>query len=293
MRLAAFEGTHRPLPGISEVAARRTLVEQMVESVRRNEYIAVIRTRPCSELRLDPSSPMFDPIRAAVLSANAGDVDEAFWLTFLFVHFGKNMRSGYRLTRDVYGGLGMFRWNWSKVSSDPLGFRKWLGRNEAEIRSRGGMFGNHRKYQSLSAWKPAGTGAAVESYVTWVTAGGGHTQLIADIKSRNSRDRRKTFHELYLRMSRVTSFGRTARFDFLTMVGKLGLAEIEPPLAYMQGATGPLEGARLLFGHPFAAGEAEREVVELERSLKVGMQVMEDSLCNWQKSPSLFIPFRG
>lgn len=27
--------------------------------------------------------------------------------------------------------------------------------------------------------------------------------------------------------------------------------------------------------------------------LKVDMQVLEDALCNWQKSPYIFMPFRG
>jgi len=49
-------------------------------------------------------------------------------------------------------------------------------------------------------------------------------------------------------MNDVERFGRTAKFDYLTMVGKLGLAAIEPGSTYMQGATGPLKGARLLFG---------------------------------------------
>jgi ribosome-binding protein aMBF1 (putative translation factor) len=50
------------------------------------------------------------------------------------------------------------------------------------------------------------------------------------------------------------------------------------------------------------AMEAEEDVasalvdVELERldkHLKVGMQSLEDALCNWQKSPGRFISFRG
>jgi hypothetical protein len=292
--IAAFEETHKPLPGISSAAARWTLAEQMVESIRRNEYIAVIRSRGCSTLRRDPDSPIFDPLRAAILDAESGDLDEAFWLTFLFVHFGKHRRSGYRLIQDVYGGLGGVRWSWPKISADPFRFRQWLGRNEAGIKGRGGMFGNHRKYQSLSAWKPKGTGEAIESYVKWVVARGGHERLISGIEGKYGGDRQRAFHDLYLRMNAIVSFGRTARFDFLTMVGKLGLANIEPPYAYMQGATGPLMGARLLFGFPsLSAGAAEQEVIALEKCLKVGMQVMEDSLCNWQKSPSQFVPFRG
>ena len=99
-------------------------------------------------------------------------------------------------------------------------------------------------------------------------------------------------------MEGVASFGRTARFDYLTMLGKLGLAAIAPDCPYLHGATGPLRGARLLFvGNPTAKGlstnELETRVGELGEALRVGMQEMEDSLCNWQKSPSQFRPYRG
>jgi hypothetical protein len=68
----------------------------------------------------------------------------------------------------------------------------------------------------------------------------------------------------------------------------------------MQGATGPLSGARLLFGGKITAklgwSDLDAWLVELEADLDVGihgMQVLEDALCNWQKSPKRFKPFRG
>jgi hypothetical protein len=81
------------------------------------------------------------------------------------------------------------------------------------------------------------------------------------------------------------------------MLGKLGLAPIVPGSAYLSGATGPLRGARLLFGGSvsaeISAKELESYLVDLDSQLAVGMQVLEDSLCNWQKSPTKFISFRG
>jgi hypothetical protein len=106
-------------------------------------------------------------------------------------------------------------------------------------------------------------------------------------------NRREAFNELYRSMHVVASFGRMARFDYLTMVGKLGLAQIEPGSTYMQGATGPINGARLLFGERASALDLDAWLVELEGELHVGMQVLEDALCNWQKSPAEFVPFRG
>ncbi|HBJ7371748.1 TPA: hypothetical protein LDI91_004798, partial [Salmonella enterica subsp. enterica serovar Corvallis] len=92
-------------------------------------------------------------------------------------------------------------------------------------------------------------------------------------------------------------FGRTAKFDFLTMLEKLNIMDIEADSTYMAEATGPRRGANLLFGgstsNIYSTTLLENWVSELDSYLNVGMQVMEDSLCNWQKSPERFIRFRG
>jgi hypothetical protein len=116
---------------------------------------------------------------------------------------------------------------------------------------------------------------------------------VADVLAEVANDPGQAFAKLYESMRTVRRFGRTARFDYLTMIGKLGLAEIAPASPYLVGATGPLKGARLLFGIAGAAGRFDALTVELGNHLGVGMQVMEDSLCNWQKSPDTIKAFRG
>jgi hypothetical protein len=98
-------------------------------------------------------------------------------------------------------------------------------------------------------------------------------------------------------MASVRRFGRLAKFDFLTMLGKLGFAPIEPGSAYLGESTGPLRGARLLFtGSPdgeVSGRRLDENLAILDNKLSVGMQVLEDALCNWQKSPDRFVSFRG
>jgi hypothetical protein len=247
---------------------------------------------------LDPSSDLFDPIKGAVLHGLAGQADEAFWLVFLSVHFGRDRRSGWRLVRDVYGRLGdASYWTWNRTSSDPQAFRRWLASNIAAFRGNGRRFGNHRKYQSLDAWTPAGTGAAVETYVGWVAPPRTHRMLIEAAREQAGGDPRRAFDLLYRSMAVVKSFGRTARFDYLTMVAKVGLAAIDPGSTYLEGATGPLVGAELLFGvnvsASFRRSTLDTWLVDLGAELDVGMQVLEDALCNWQKSPDRLARFRG
>ena len=96
--------------------------------------------------------------------------------------------------------------------------------------------------------RASGTGAAVESYVRWVRHHRTHQMLVQEAQEQTGGDPRTTFDYLYRSMDDVVSFGRTAKFDYLTMIGKLQLAPIEPGSTYMQGATGPYQGALLLFG---------------------------------------------
>ena len=78
---------------------------------------------------------------------------------------------------------------------------------------------------------------------------------------------------------------------------KIDLAPVEPAIPYLVGATGPLRGANLMFtgktASDLSVSALEERVVDLGKQLGVGMQPMEDSLCNWQKSPESLIRFRG
>ncbi|HEV2578794.1 MAG TPA: hypothetical protein VGU25_16440 [Acidobacteriaceae bacterium] len=300
-RLGTFDQGIHALPGISTKDTRRTLVFQIVESVRRIRFVQQVSQRPIAASRKDPSSAYFDPVRAAILYHATGDLEEACWLVFLFVHFGKNLKSGYQLIADVYGSLGQGKtWTWKRVSDDPLEFRHWLDKHQSDLKSQGNKhrgFGNHRKYQSLHAWKQTGTGEAVQSYVTWVKSAGGHKSLFASAVKKAGGNAELAFAELYRAMNAVRSFGRTAKFDYLAMIGKIGLAAILPDSVHFVGATGPVSGAKLLFTGNTDTKMSNKRLQELSdllsNHLKVDKQVIEDSLCNWQKSPTEPVSFRG
>src|SRR4051812_24661014 len=100
--LRRFDETRRPLPGVADVNRMMVLVEQILESIHRVDYVAAIRARAISDLRLNPNSHLFDPLRAAILHKNRGNRDEAFWLVFLFIHFGRSTRCGWKLISAVY-----------------------------------------------------------------------------------------------------------------------------------------------------------------------------------------------
>jgi hypothetical protein len=197
--------------------------------------------------------------------------------------------SQWKYIQSVYGRLGSGTWSWEALIQDVNGFRNWFEQNMPSLASLPGPvgFGNHRKYESL-----ASTPAVVESYISWVQPPRTHLEVVQSALALAQGNPREAFDILFKNM-KVLRFGRTARFDYLAMLGKLELAAIEPGFAYLQASTGPLSGARKFFDSNESAQVLEGYLVQLDQHLSLGMQVIEDALCNWQKSPEQFISFRG
>ena len=289
--LQNFSDNSLKLAGITKRADREALVMQMIASLRRLDYTQAIKSRDISPDRVDPASHLFDPERAAALLARTGQVDEAIWLIFLATHFGQHGRHKWRMLRDVYSGLGGGTWTWARVSANPRQFRIWLQQNAQNVR---GAFGNHRKYETLNPASNNGTATVIESFVHCFAPS--PSRWFAALVRSVGNNPHALFDESYNRLT-IARFGRLAKFDFLALLGRLDLAPISPGSAYLNGATGPLRGARLLIdGNAKSATRAadlDKILQQLDQQLNVGMQVMEDSICNWQKSPHRFVHFRG
>jgi hypothetical protein len=292
-QLVEFHHEQMPLTGIVPYENMLSFVAQLIDSLQRIEYVHKVRARPISPLRADPKSELFDPIRAAILMAANGQREESFWLVFLATHCGRNLDTEWLLARELYGAYENAPWTWARVATNPMTYSDWLEDNRAAIH---GKFGNHRKYESLKQGR-RGTGTVVRTYVEWVKGYGTHDKMINSALAGAKGLPRQAFALLYASMATVMSFGRTGRFDYLTMLAKTGLAAIDANSTYMNEATGPKKGARLLFDGQIdsktGARVLEARVAALEKHLGVGMQVMEDGMCNWQKSPGKYLPFRG
>lgn len=293
--LLKYSQEQGPLIGISGSNKLSSLSSQFVDSIRRVNYVRQIGSREISPGRADPTHDLFDPLKAAELYRRRGDLDEACWLVFLSTHFGKHYPTGWTLMRNIYGALGETPWRWENAAIDPDILGDWIAVNYGRIRVLPGQFGNHRKYESIRPGARSFTGKVIASYVRWVTEYEGHDKLI-ERASTEGENPKGAFRWLYREMN-VARFGRLAKFDFLAMLGKLGLANIEPDSTYLVGTKGPLKGARLLYGGSSSANispsELDRKLIHLSEFIGVGMQEMEDALCNWQKSPSKYKKFRG
>lgn len=293
-QLEEFDKTISPLVGVRPFENQQAFVWQLIDSLQRIDYVKAVVNRRArlSPDRANPASPLFEPVQAAVLLREQ-DFEEACWLVFIATHCGRNLRKAWMLSGELYGGLGQHTWTWAEVAKDPVAVQAWLRIHHHQFN---GTFGNHRKYESLKDG-PAGTGQVIASYVEWVNSFGSHAEMFADASAAAHGDRRQAFHRLYQSMRQVRRFGRTGRFDYLTMIAKVGLADIDANSTYLNEATGPLRGARLFFdGQIDSASSAqtlEGKVAALDAYLGVGMQALEDSMCNWQKSPNKYVAFRG
>jgi hypothetical protein len=290
--LRHHDATIRSLPGLADPRALDTLAMQFVASLRREDYYRLVQRKPISARRADPNHPSFDAERAVAFHVQEGNLDEAAWLAFLMTHFAKPLDTGWLRLRDVYGRLGAGVWDWKTITADPEFFSAWLTTNWKRIR---GKFGNHRKYESLRPNSNRNISRVIGSYVRWIGPAG-HRRFFADVIRRAGNDPTTIFDMLYHEVP-VVSFGRLAKFDYLALIGRYGIAPIQAGSAYLDGATGPAQGAHLLFDGR-RDGTTTNHVLQhliddLDSHLGVGMQVMEDALCNWQKSPTEFEHFLG
>lgn len=300
--LRQYQGAVQVLPGIAAANALDCFVAQLVDSERRIEFVRQIEQGKIGNAIASPYSGAFNPLRASVLRTRQGNAGDAFWLVFLATHFGKHAVDGWNLTEAIYGGLDQgLNWNWQNYSGNPAAFDAWYRANEATIKGADGVkrrFSNHRKYCSLSSASNAGPISVFRTYLHWVGPTQNPSDMIRDIHVRVGQNPRAVFAELYRTSSVIGQFGRLAKFDFLTMLGKLGVAPIEPDSTYIrQGATGPKLGARLLFtGSKNNVGNDSnlgRLSDELSDRCGINFQAFEDAVCNWQKSPTAYKFFRG
>lgn len=280
------------LAGLVDQATIETLALQFVASERREDYYKHVQAKPVSAARADPNSGAFDAERAVAHHMQQGNIDEAGWLIFLMTHFARPAGSKWLRLQDVYGKLGNGRWDWATVTANPTAFYSWLDTNWQKIRGR---FGNHRKYTSLRPNAPIPMRKTVADYLGWIGPGG-HAVFFANAVHAAGNDPHVIFDRLYNEM-KIGTFARLGKFDYLSLVGRYGLAPIEAGSAYLKGATGPEAGARLLVDGsrnsltPISLIQGKLDALDLR--LKLGMTIMEDALCNWQKSPAKFIHYLG
>jgi len=282
------------LPGIIKPEVESNFIRQFIDSYKRIKFIEILKSKQIDSRRKDPNSNLYDPIQSAIIHFQENNVNEAVWNILLYVHFGKTTKKGYGLLKSVYGNLGDSKiWSLENFKNDISGFKNWLDNNQKEIKELGG-FGNHRKYQSIRANAKSTTYQTLESFLTLID--NDFEEYISSIPVEIKSNKYKFFDYLYKHFNGIVGFARLAIFDFLCMIGKVGILDIEPEHPYL-GNSGPVTGAKLLFGDHKNLKELNTALKDLGDSnfadYPFRMQILEDSICNWQKNPGNYKLFNG
>jgi hypothetical protein len=269
-------------------------IDQIIHSLRRTHYIDTIKQRDISEARIYPNNNQFDPLKASIFHFKNKNIDEAIWLIYLSTFFGKNIDSGWNLLRLVYLGDNS-QWTFENISNNFKEFSKWYKESWKEIsstNSKKNKFGNHRKYSTLDPEKKLNPIDCFEDYIDKV--GVNHESLFNFIEE-NSKIKKVSKFSLIYKYSNYKGFGRMSKFDFSSMICKIGVIESEIDRAFINKSTGPLSGLKdLLDNQNIKPQEAELVFNKINDLLDLGPfrgQVLEDAICNWQKSPNKFKKF--
>lgn len=223
-----------------------------------------------------------DILRWTARAKSAGDRDEALWRAFLAAHFGRASVTPQNEARRIESAGKLLCgfsdepvWTWQTVVSDLPSFAVWLDNHRAQLVEL--RFGNHRKYESK---QPANLFAVVGGFAEWVSKWGGTPEKALSIDGATTPE--AAFGELYQRFEGLYRFGRTGRFDLLLLLAEMDLITARPGSCCLRGATGPVRGARKLWG-ALPVAELERRADDLTRRVPLPFEIVEDALCNWQK----------
>lgn len=268
-QLLAADGVHRGTADLDR------FVHHLGRSIRRREVVG----RRWSRINLDPTDIAFLIQEAR----DAGDQEEAIWRAFLAAHFGrdstdKRPSAGEDSAGRLLCGFGSTpKWTWKVVRADPKAMCGWLEQHAGDLRTL--SFGNHRKYESK---QPVDLGNVIVSFIAVVHDHGGTPATLFTVAPDEAATPEDRFEVLFRRLVAVHRFGRTGSFDLLTFMADMKLLNVEPTSCYLRNSSGPLAGARKLWGKR-STDDLDFLAATLARNLGISPQVVEDALCNWQK----------
>lgn len=264
-----------PLPA-GEVAC---LAQQIFDSLLRVRYLE------CSSAYVASVRPPATPLEEAVFSKDSGDIESALWQVFLAVHFGKSQKTGWNGYYEIFKPSSQScALTWAQLGT-PSGMELLKERSlKLEQDPAKVQFGNHRKYQSHSE-----SYRTFDEFLTWL----GNWSKSGKLYSSSGQSTQVSFSDLYFSLKEsVFGFGRLGAYDFVTQVSHLKIIDgLKVDSLFLAGSTGPREGAKRFFGPGLSSKALEQRCLELAIVLSINPHVLEDALCNWQKSPKAYRRF--
>ena len=186
--------------------------------------------------------------------AAGGDLEEATWLAFLIAYLSPVEGD------DPFAGIELARTRWATgelpdLEGVPLGPR--------------------------SSHDPARGHATLTAYRAWAARAGSQASAL---RGEAAWTPQRRFDRAYERLA-LPGFGRAGRYEFLVLVGRLGLYDLE---AWSLKLDAPTDPATLAAKRVFGIGDAinlQRRSSELAAETGVPIAALDLALVNWSRRP--------
>lgn len=208
------------------------------------------------------------------------------WIIYLATYFGKSKKSNWTLFRRAAFNKKKEFIKFESISKDKFKYYSYINSFDFFANAN---FSNHRKYTKKSISGRKGIIRSVEYVLNNISEFSCSTTV--------------SFDTMYKRAFNIPNFGRMATFDFVCMLCKCGMKVEEPLSMYHKHSTGPLKAIEqilMLAGINSPTKEDQiifgNELLSWFRSnteISMIAQVLEDAICNWQKSPSDYNHYFG
>lgn len=261
------------------------LSHQTIDSIRRiNIYQAyAMKARRAEELNL----PFFHTSNPFTLSQRSSiGIDSKVWYIYLATYFGKSNKSKWKLFNKTAFKADKSLIEFKEIKLNRLHYYTYL-RNIDLFNNAN--FSNHRKYTKKSLEGRKGLIYSIDYFLDNIDKYS-HSNLVE-------------FDVVFSYAMKIPNFGRMAAFDFTSSLCKCNLNINDPISMYHENSTGPLKAladililakckdvsksAQIDFGNDLLAWFLEHSKIQIVA------QVLEDTICNWQKSPRKYQRYFG
>lgn len=252
------------------------LASQTFDSIRRIQIYKIYRDKAFvaakNELAFYHTSNPFILAQRPDLN-----IKDKIWILYLATYFGKSNKSKWVLFNRSSFRVNQSLITFTQIRKSPEIYYEYL--NSIDL-FEGTKFSNHRKYTKKSL---NGSKGLINSM----------NFMIENMEEFN-RKQKITFSEFYKLSHKIPGFGRLASFDFTSTMAKCELNVEQPLSMYANNSTGPLKGLFLLLSVT-KNSTSHQDQIDLSEKLTCWFlnnshifmvaQVLEDAICNWQKSP--------
>ena len=260
------------------------LANQTSDSIRRIEIYEAYNKRAIQAVKekqdfCHTSNP-FVLAQRSDLSLN-----NRLWIIYVATYFGKSNKSKWTLFERATFNKKKSILLFDEIKLDLNKYFKYLSSFDFFENCN---YSNHRKFTAKNLLKKNGVFESMEYF----------TNNIDKYSSVEKMD----FHTMYKLSQKIPNFGRLAGFDFSSSLVKCSFNIEEPKSMYAEHSTGPLDaiGLILKLTNNSASATSRKKLCTdlmqwfLDNSdiFMIG-QVLEDSICNWQKNTVNYIKYSG